>query len=165
MNKIRLQSLQAIIDKDLPPISNISNIIAFIYYEYSDLNWVGFYDCNNQDQECTLSFFQGRVACTRIPFGKGVVGACAQTHTMIVVDDVHQFAGHIACDSASNSEIVIPIFDTQHDLLCILDIDSTKKNRFDEETVQELIIISQWLESLFSSLNKTTFSWANQEDC
>ena len=107
-----------------------------------DINWLGFYLCDDTNKECTIGPFQGKVACTRIPSHQGVVGTCAQTKTTIRVNNVHEFAGHIACDSASNSEICIPI---QKDgkLLAILDIDSNVFSRFTLENQIELEKIAQ----------------------
>jgi GAF domain-containing protein len=95
-----------------------------------DLNWVGFY--RNVDGELVLGPFQGRPACIRIPFGTGVCGAAAATRQVQRVDDVHAFPGHIACDSASNSEIVVPIL-RDGQLIAVLDLDSPKTARFAEE--------------------------------
>lgn len=142
MNSILFQQCNALIDRSLPAISNISNLIALLYHEMQDINWLGFYLCDDTKKECTLGPFQGKVACTRIPYNQGVVGTCAQTKTTIRVNNVHEFAGHIACDSASNSEICIPI---QKDgkLLAILDIDSNVFSRFTLENQIELEKIAQ----------------------
>ena len=109
-------------------IANMANVAALLWETLPDLNWAGFY--RNVGGELVLGPFQGRAACIRIPFGKGVCGTAAATRTPQRVDDVNAFPGHIACDSASASELVIPIV---HDgrLLGVLDLDSPRTARFD----------------------------------
>lgn len=109
MKNIIFQQCQTVVDDTLYPISNISNILAILYHEFAHINWAGLYYCDNKNQECILGPFQGKVACTKIPYHKGVVGTCAASKKMIVVDNVHQFDGHIACDHSSKSELVIPL--------------------------------------------------------
>ena len=109
MNEILIKQCSYLIDDTLPNITNISNLIALLYHEMENINWLGFYICDETNNECTLGPFQGKVACTRIPYGKGVVGTCAKTQETQRIEDVHKFPGHIACDCASNSEICIPI--------------------------------------------------------
>src|SRR3954453_24123745 len=111
-------------------ISNMANAAALIWESLPDLNWVGFY--RNIGGELVLGPFQGRPACIRIPFGTGVCGVAAQTRRVQRVEDVHAFPGHIACDSASNSEIVVPLI-RDGELVAVLDIDSPKHARFTEE--------------------------------
>ncbi|MNH25919.1 Free methionine-R-sulfoxide reductase [compost metagenome] len=98
-----------------------------------DLNWAGFY--LNRNDELVLGPFQGQVACVRIPFGKGVCGAAAATRQTQRIEDVHAFPGHIACDSASNSELVIPLV-KEGRLIGVLDLDSPKLGRFSEDDQQ-----------------------------
>lgn len=109
-------------------IAMLANISACLWQELDDINWVGFYLFKNN--ELVLGPFQGKVACTHIPLQKGVCGTSAFNKETIIVKDVHQFPGHIACDSASNSEIVIPLI-KENTLIGVLDIDSFKFNRFD----------------------------------
>ena len=149
MKSILYQQCEALNDSSLPAISNISNILALLYHEMGDVNWIGFYLCNDQKQECLLGPFQGKVACTRIQYGLGVVGTCAQRQKTIVVDDVHQFPGHIACDAASQSEIVIPL-KKDDQLVAILDIDSPITHRFDNSIKETLEDISLILSDLIS---------------
>ena len=111
-------------------IANMANAAALIYETLDDVNWVGFY--RNVGGELVLGPFQGRPACIRIKFGEGVCGAAAETRKAQRVDDVHAFPGHIACDSASNSEIVVPLL-RDGELLGVLDIDSPKHARFTQE--------------------------------
>ena len=150
MNTILIEQTKSLIDTSLPNISNLANIIALLFHEMDHINWLGFYICDNAAKECTLGPFQGKVACTRIPYGKGVVGTCAQYKQTQRVDNVHTFAGHIACDSDSNSEICIPI-QKNGTLYAIFDIDSFKLNNFtkeDQQTLEEIAdIITQFFDN------------------
>jgi L-methionine (R)-S-oxide reductase len=125
-----IKQLQALLHGEKNQIANLSNASALLNQFLDRTNWVGFYlmDTNN---ELVLGPFQGLPACVRIPLGKGVCGTSAQIKTTVRVEDVHQFPGHIACDAASQSEIVIPLLKNGQ-LLGVLDIDSPEKNRFDE---------------------------------
>ena len=111
-------------------IANMANVAALLWETLPDLNWAGFY--RNVGGELVLGPFQGRAACIRIPFGRGVCGVAAQTMAVQRVDDVHAFDGHIACDSASESEIVVPIV-KNGELVAVLDLDSPRKARFSDE--------------------------------
>ena len=109
----------------------MANISALLFTSLEDINWAGFYLMDSPD-ELVLGPFQGNPACIRIPVGKGVCGAAAKTQETQLVEDVHAFAGHIACDAASNSEIVVPIF-KDGKVFAVLDIDSPSVGRFDIE--------------------------------
>jgi L-methionine (R)-S-oxide reductase len=111
-------------------IANMANVAGLVWESLPDLNWAGFY--RNIGGELVLGPFQGRPACLRIPFGKGVCGAAAATLEPQCVEDVHAFPGHIACDAASRSELVVPIL-ADGVLLGVLDLDSPKPARFNEE--------------------------------
>lgn len=111
-------------------IANMANCAALLYHTLPDLNWVGFYIL--RQDVLVLGPFQGNLACVRIPLGKGVCGTAAQRQETIRVDDVNQFPGHIACDVASKSEIVIPILQNGQ-VIGVLDVDSPIFNRFDGE--------------------------------
>jgi L-methionine (R)-S-oxide reductase len=111
-------------------IANTANMAAVIYHGLPDLNWAGFYLM--RDGELVLGPFQGKPACIRIPVGKGVCGTAAQTLTSQVVPDVHAFPGHIACDAASRSELVVPLLAGGR-VLGVLDLDSPHPNRFDDQ--------------------------------
>ncbi|MBT1449701.1 GAF domain-containing protein [Glaciecola sp. XM2] len=115
-------------EKDL--IANMANLSALLFNQLANVNWAGFY--LYKEGELVLGPFQGQVACIRIAMGKGVCGTAALSRTTQRVDDVHDFAGHIACDAASNSEIVIPIV-INDELIGVLDIDSPIFSRFDED--------------------------------
>jgi L-methionine (R)-S-oxide reductase len=112
-------------------IANMANVAALIWETLPDLNWAGFY--RNVDGELVLGPFQGRPACIRIPFGTGVCGAAAETLEVQRVEDVHAFPGHIACDAASSSELVVPIVGADGKLIAVLDLDSPTPSRFTEE--------------------------------
>ncbi|MGI5310299.1 GAF domain-containing protein [Rheinheimera sp. WS51] len=124
------QQAKALIEHESDLIANMANLSALLFNQLDNLNWAGFYIL--RQDELVLGPFQGQVACVRIPVGKGVCGTAVATGKVQLVADVHQFAGHIACDSASNSEIVIPIRHAD-DVIAVLDIDSPLLNRFDEE--------------------------------
>lgn len=125
-----LAQLEAVTEGEQDTIANLSNASAALNMNLTDINWVGFYLV--RAGQLVLGPFQGKVACIRIDFGKGVCGTAAASDTTQVVPDVHAFPGHIACDGASNSEIVIPM---HHDgeLVAVLDIDSPLTDRFSPE--------------------------------
>ncbi|HHX11292.1 MAG TPA: GAF domain-containing protein [Clostridiales bacterium] len=120
--------LEALLDNETNLIANLSNTSALLNQGLKDINWVGFYLLDNGVLH--LGPFQGKVACMHIPVGKGVCGSSVAKDQTILVEDVHQFPGHIACDSASNSEIVIPIH-KDNKIIGVLDIDSPIIGRFD----------------------------------
>ncbi len=124
-----LKQLRALINGENNLIANLSNASALLNQFLEDVNWVGFY--LTEGNQLVLGPFQGLPACVRIPFGRGVCGTAAETQQTQLVADVHQFPGHIACDAASQSEIVVPIVKDDK-LIGVLDIDSPIKNRFDE---------------------------------
>ncbi|MBA3666522.1 MAG: GAF domain-containing protein [Sphingomonas sp.] len=123
-------ALEGLVAGESDGIANMANTTALIMETLPDLNWVGFY--RNIGGELVLGPFQGRAACIRIPFGQGVCGVAAATRQVQRVEDVHAFPTHIACDSASNSEIVVPIM-RDGELIAVLDLDSPSLARFDEE--------------------------------
>lgn len=116
-------------------IAKLANISAFLNEYFNDINWVGFY--LNKNQELILGPFQGKVACTKTPFNKGVCGFSATNKKSIIVDNVHDFKDHIACDTNSNSEIVVPII-VDDEIFGVIDVDSPKFNRFTEEDKKKL---------------------------
>tara|TARA_R110002124_G_scaffold270325_1_gene438743 strand:+ start:827 stop:1315 length:489 start_codon:yes stop_codon:yes gene_type:complete len=121
--------IAALIESETDLIANLANIAA-VLKEAFQFFWVGFYI--KKENELVLGPFQGPLACTRIPFHKGVCGACYTQKEIILVPDVEQFPGHIACSSASKSEIVLPVFDKSGEVAMILDVDSDKLADFDE---------------------------------
>jgi len=142
-----LAILQSLLAGETDPIANMANTSAVLFEHLPDINWAGFYIVRNG--ELVLGPFQGKPACVRIAFGKGVCGTAAQTGRTQRIDDVHQFAGHIACDSASNSEIVIPLFH-EGNVWGVLDIDSPLQARFTAED-------QSFLEQVAALLNKCCF--------
>lgn len=144
----------------------LSNAAALLWDALDDINWAGFYlvdpatvasvepgsgsgaepGLEPASPELRLGPFQGKVACVRIPFGRGVCGTAAATKTSQLVEDVHQFSGHIACDSASNSEVVVPIFEGDQ-VVGVLDIDSPSAARFTQEDLAGLERVVKALES------------------
>lgn len=129
------RQVSSILDGERDLTSNAAQFSAFVYEAIPDLNWAGFYFARpgkqGGTQELLVGPFQGKVACARIPFARGVCGTSAQERRTIVVEDVHAFPGHIACDSASNAEIVIPLI-KDGQLHGVFDIDSPVLNRFSE---------------------------------
>jgi L-methionine (R)-S-oxide reductase len=123
-------AVEGLVSGESDAIANMANAAAVIYETLSDVNWVGFY--RNVNGELVLGPFQGRPACIRMKFGEGVCGVAAESRQVQRVEDVHAFPGHIACDSASNSEIVVPLM-REREVLGVLDIDSPKRARFTEE--------------------------------
>ncbi|GBQ26350.1 hypothetical protein AA12717_2329 [Gluconacetobacter sacchari DSM 12717] len=131
-------SVEAILAGEPDLIANAANVAALLFEALPDINWAGFYFL--RDDQLVLGPFQGRVACTRIPLGKGVCGAAASARQTIVVPDVHAFPGHIACDTASASEIVVPLVVGDR-LVGVLDIDSPLLDRFtprDRQLVEQV---------------------------
>lgn len=133
----------SILSDERDPVTNAAQFSALIFQTIAGLNWAGFYftkpsgKTGGAEFDLLLGPFQGKVACTRIPFGRGVCGTAAAERRTQLVADVHAFPGHIACDSASNSEIVIPIIKNEK-LIGVFDIDSPLLNRFSEEDRQGL---------------------------
>jgi GAF domain-containing protein len=131
-----LQSqLRSLLEGESDFIANAANVSALLYHSLPDLNWAGFY--LSKGEELVLGPFQGKPACVRIAMGQGVCGTAAQQRQTILVDNVHDFPGHIACDSASNSEIVVPLIKHER-LLGVLDLDSPSFARFDDEDARGL---------------------------
>ena len=131
MYRDRASALEGLVAGESDGIANMANAAALIFETLPDLNWAGFY--RNVGGELVLGPFQGRAACIRIPFGKGVCGAAAATLEVQRVDDVNAFPGHIACDVASVSELVVPIVGADGQLIAVLDLDSPNPARFDSE--------------------------------
>ncbi len=128
--RLLLQQAQSLIEQETDLIANMANLSALLFNQLPDLNWAGFYIMRNG--ELVLGPFQGQVACVRIPVGKGVCGTAVASGAVQRVQDVHQFPGHIACDAASNAEIVLPL---RHkgEIIAVLDIDSPSLARFDAD--------------------------------
>ena len=125
-----LAACDAITAGESDAIANMANVASLLWQYLPDLNWAGFY--RNVGDELVLGPFQGKAACIRIPFGKGVCGAAAATRETQLVADVHAFPGHIACDAASRAELVVPIVSCDR-VVAVIDLDSPEPSRFDEE--------------------------------
>lgn len=140
--------LAALFEGEPDLIANLANASAALNDALEDINWVGFY--RKTEGLLLLGPFQGKPACLRIPLGKGVCGTAALLDETQLVYDVHQFPGHIACDSASNSEIVIPLHDKSGAVAAVLDIDSPTVGRFTQEDKEGLEACARVIEGLFA---------------
>src|SRR4051794_16629202 len=129
------KQLEALIADETDPVANMANCAALLFNSLPDLNWAGFYLLKGG--ELVLGPFQGKPACVRIPLGSGVCGTAAAARRTVLVENVHEFPGHIACDSASNSEVVVPLLRGE-ELLGVLDLDSPALGRFDAEDARGL---------------------------
>ncbi|AVV82061.1 MULTISPECIES: GAF domain-containing protein [Shewanella] len=134
----------ALLEGEDDVVAAMANFSALLNDNLTDLNWVGFYVMRGE--QLVLGPFQGKVACTRIPLGKGVCGTAAYTNQTQRIADVHQFDGHIACDSASNSEIVVPVR-ANGKVIAVLDIDSPSFDRFDEDDQKGLELLVKSFEN------------------
>lgn len=129
-------------------ISNLSNVSALLSMELDNINWVGFYLLN--ENELVLGPFQGKPACVTIPIGKGVCGTAVSTDSLQLVKDVHDFPGHIACDSSSRSELVMPLHDKSGRVIAVLDIDSPTTGRFTDADGEGILLLQPVLENIFN---------------
>ena len=136
-----LRMIQAVVEEESDMVANMANVAALLHEEFG-FWWTGFYRVEQESKQLVLGPFQGPVACTRISFGKGVCGTAWERAETVIVPNVHQFPGHIACSSASNSEIVVPVFQGKK-VIAVLDIDSTEFNTFDQTD-------KEWLEKIVS---------------
>jgi L-methionine (R)-S-oxide reductase len=142
------KQLKALLEGESNQMANLSNASALLNQFLDRINWVGFYLYEEESNQLVLGPFQGLPACVRIPLGRGVCGTSASEQKTLLIDDVHQFPGHIACDAASQSEIVIPLV-KEGRLIGVLDIDSPEKARFDEEDQKYLeIFVDELLKHL-----------------
>ena len=130
--------LRALLEGERDLIANAANFSALVYNSLQDLNWVGFYFLKNG--ELVLGPFQGQPACVRIPIGNGVCGTAARLRETVIVPNVHEFPGHIACDSASNSELVVPIVSGE-ELIGVLDLDSPSFSRFNDDDARAMNVL------------------------
>jgi L-methionine (R)-S-oxide reductase len=144
--ELLIEQLRSLVDGEPNHISNLANASALFFQELPNINWAGFYLC--EGDELVLGPFQGKLACTRIPFGKGVCGTAAANRQTLPVPNVDQFPGHIACDADSRSEIVVPLV-KDGNLLGVLDIDSPVLERFtaaDQKLLEACVrvLIEHW---------------------
>ena len=138
------QTIQSVVEGESDMVANMANVAALLHEEFG-FWWTGFYRVEQESKQLVMGPFQGPVACTRIPFGKGVCGTAWERAETVIVPDVHQFPGHIACSSASNSEIVVPVFQGKK-VIAVLDIDSTEFNTFDQTD-------KEWLEKIVTLIH------------
>jgi len=139
--------IQALVSGETDLVANLANICA-VLKEAFGFFWVGFY--LKKENQLVLNAFQGPIACTRIDFDKGVCGHAYTTREIVIVPNVDEFPGHIACASASKSEIVLPIFDRNGDVFAVLDVDSDKLNNFNEIDAEGLQPIITIIEKMIS---------------
>lgn len=143
-----IKQAEGLLSHENNKIANAANLSALLFHNLTDVNWAGFYFYVESQKELVLGPFHGEVACTRIPLGQGVCGTAFSSNKVLRVDDVHAFKGHIACDSASNSEIVIPI-NYSGNTIGVLDIDSPNHARFDSQDQESLEkIVEAYIKSI-----------------
>ena len=138
--RLLASQLSALLDGETDALANAANFVALLYNALDDINWLGLYVLRGD--ELVLGPFQGKPACVRIPVGSGVCGTAAATRTTQRVPDVHAFPGHIVCDEASRSELVVPLI-VAGELVGVLDIDSPSKDRFSEDDQRGIELITQ----------------------
>lgn len=143
---LKKQQLKTLLSKDYNPLSNYSNFVSYIYHEFDNISWVGFYFTN--EKHLYLGPFQGPTACTIINYDEGVCGASFSRNEAIIVKNVHNFEGHIACDANSMSELVIPVV-KNNQIIGVLDLDSYQEGRFNEKDLQ---VFSELLDILIDTI-------------
>ena len=131
--ELLVAQVRSVLEGERDWLANLAQFAALVHQSVPELNWAGFYLARGE--ELVVGPFQGKVACVRIPFARGVCGACARTREIQLVEDVHAFPGHIACDSASNSELVLPVI-ADGRLIGVFDLDSPRTARFDADDAQ-----------------------------
>jgi len=140
------KEIAAVIDGETSVIARYATAGCLLSEAFAHYYWTGFYLVDpRKPDELVVGPYQGTLGCLRIPFGKGVCGTVAETGKTLIVKDVHVFPGHIACDALTNSEIVVPVFDTAGNLAAVLDVDSTQMNAFDEDDKIGLEVICKTL--------------------
>lgn len=133
------REIEAVLEGETNRLARMVTIVCLLHQAFDYYFWTGFYLVDDaKDEELVIGPYQGTLGCLRIPFKRGVCGACATQRETLIVKDVHEFPGHIACDSRSNSEIVVPVFDKSGELLAVFDVDSTEVGSFDEADKQGL---------------------------
>lgn len=151
VNSLITEQLDALLHEETNLIANLANASALLKQTLTDVNWAGFYLYQPQTDDLILGPFQGNVACIHIENGSGVCGTGLSTQTTQLVPDVHAFAGHIACDSASNSEIVVPLTLSDGTKLGVMDIDSPIKERF---TTDDQAVLEEFARVLLKHIDK-----------
>ena len=131
--KILLKEIMSVVSGEPDLIARMASVTSLLHHSFDEFLWTGFYLVDQTNpKELVIGPYQGTLGCLRIPIGKGVCGAAAESGTVQIVKDIHTFPGHIACDARSNSEIVIPVRNPNGDLIAVLDIDSERFGDFDE---------------------------------
>ena len=131
--------IAAVLDGEPNLVARMATVSNLLHHAFDHYFWTGFYLVDaDKPRELVIGPYQGTLGCLRIPFDRGVCGACATRRETIIVEDVHAFPGHIACDSRSESEIVVPVFDAAGKLFAVFDVDSDKKGQFDEDDAEGL---------------------------
>lgn len=143
-----IKIVKSLVNKDLPLVSNLSNLSKILYDFFDDTCWCGFYLCDDKTSSMYLGPFQGPVACMLIPYSKGVCGTSVRTKKAIVVENVHEFKDHIACYSKTNSEIVVPII-KNNQVLGVIDLDSEKYSNYSLEDKEILEEVAEIISELF----------------
>lgn len=142
------QQILAVTDGEFNVTANMATVSCLLNLAFEDYFWTGFYVVDpKKERELVVGPYQGTLGCLRISYDRGVCGAAARTGETQIVENVHEFPGHIACDSQTNSEIVVPVFNKDDDLIAVFDVDSTKLSTFDE--VDKL-----WLEKIINQVFK-----------
>ncbi|MBK8984138.1 MAG: GAF domain-containing protein [Ignavibacteria bacterium] len=145
-----LPQIVALIKNENNLIANLGNVCSALKYSFESFIWVGFYlKCEDNQDELVLGPFQGRVACTRISFGKGVCGKAAESKKTVIVENVDEFTGHIVCDPMSKSEIVVPVI-AEGEVIAVLDIDSGEYSSFDDTDKKYLEMMIENIKHIFS---------------
>lgn len=138
----------SVTDGEYNTIANMASVSCLLNLAFEDYFWVGFYIVDpEKENELVIGPYQGTLGCLRISFDRGVCGAAAKTRKTQIIEDVHSFPGHIACDSQTNSEIVVPVFNKKDELIAVFDVDSTKLSTFDETD-------KLWLEKIINKVFK-----------
>lgn len=133
------EEIAAVLDGEANLVARMATVSNLLHHAFDHYFWTGFYLVDpEKERELVIGPYQGTLGCLRIPFSKGVCGACATRGETIIVDDVHDFPGHIACDSRSESEIVVPVFDRSGRLFAVFDVDSDRKAQFDGDDREAL---------------------------
>ena len=128
------KEISAVIDGETSNVARMATAACLLHQAFDYFFWTGFYVVDpDKTNELVIGPYQGTLGCLRIPFAKGVCGTCAVENKTIVVEDVHEFPGHIACDSRSNSEIVVPVYNNNQELFAVLDVDSSELAAFDDD--------------------------------
>ena len=150
-----VKQVASILEGERDLVANASQFSAFVYDTIADLNWAGFYltrpNKAGTGDELLVGPFQGKVACARIPFGRGVCGASASKRETILVPDVHAFPGHIACDVNSRSELVVPVRGADGEIVGVFDLDSPLPNRFDQTDADGIEALVRVLEATLTA--------------